>query len=138
MKALPVRRKMQNVMEPFLVDNHSNLYELYSAGASVMRPGLETTIPTGLAGNGNAVAMIVGRLPTKENGNMEVRQSFVGCEGDINFMVTNRSGQDSEVKEGTPLSLVAFLVCDNGEYELVDVLDETERGSSGYGSTGVN
>lgn len=60
----------------------------------------------------------------------------VGYTGGIKVKLYNHSGYDYEVKKGDKISQLVILPILTPELELVDSLDETERGDGGFGSTG--
>lgn len=60
----------------------------------------------------------------------------VGYTGSIVVKLYNHSGYDYKVNEGDKISQLVILPVLTLDVELVDKLDETERGNSGFGSTG--
>jgi dUTP pyrophosphatase len=61
----------------------------------------------------------------------------VGYTGSIVVKLYNHSGTDYKVNAGDKITqLVILPLADVGELELVDSLDETERGNGGFGSSG--
>ena len=62
----------------------------------------------------------------------------VGYTGSIVVKLYNNSGKDYKVEAGDKISqLVILPLVDVGELEIVDSLADTERGTNGFGSTGV-
>ena len=57
--------------------------------------------------------------------------------GEIGVVLINLSQQDFVVNDGERIAQLVIARCEQGELLSVDVLDETERGSGGYGHTGV-
>ena len=57
--------------------------------------------------------------------------------GEIGVVLINLSQQDFVVNDGERIAQLVIARCEQGELVSVDVLDETERGSGGYGHTGV-
>ena len=60
----------------------------------------------------------------------------VGYTGSICVKLYNHSDTDYEVKQGDKISQLVVMPILMPELELVDRLDETERGSNGFGSSG--
>lgn len=60
----------------------------------------------------------------------------VGYTGSIKVKLYNNSGYDYTVNKGDKISQLVILPILTPELELVDSLEETERGSNGFGSTG--
>lgn len=60
----------------------------------------------------------------------------VGYTGSIVVKLYNHSGYDYEVKEGDKISQLVIVPILTPELELVNSLDDTERGNGGFGSTG--
>lgn len=60
----------------------------------------------------------------------------VGYTGSIRVKLYNNSDVDYEVKAGDKISQLVILPICTPTLELVDSLDETERGTGGFGSSG--
>ena len=60
----------------------------------------------------------------------------VGYTGSIVVKLYNNSGFDYKVKAGDKISQLAILPILTPSLELVDTLDDTERGDNGFGSSG--
>lgn len=60
----------------------------------------------------------------------------VGYTGSIKVKLYNHSGYDYEVKKGDKISQLVIMPILTPKLELVDSLEETERGDGGFGSTG--
>ena len=60
----------------------------------------------------------------------------VGYTGSIKVKLYNHSGRDYIVKAGDKISQLVILPIWTPLLELVDELDDTERGDGGFGSTG--
>ena len=59
-----------------------------------------------------------------------------GYTGSICVKLYNHSGYDYKVHEGDKISQLVILPILTPDLELVDELEETERGNGGFGSTG--
>lgn len=60
----------------------------------------------------------------------------VGYTGSIAVKLYNHSGMDYTVRRGDKISQLVVVKIDTPELVLVDKLADTERGNSGFGSTG--
>ena len=60
----------------------------------------------------------------------------VGYTGSIRVKLYNHSGEGYQVNKGDKISQLVILPILTPDLELVDELDETERGTGGFGSTG--
>lgn len=56
--------------------------------------------------------------------------------GPIKVCLFNHGGSKYEVKKGDKIAQLVILPCVIAPLELVDSLDETDRGENGFGSTG--
>ena len=57
--------------------------------------------------------------------------------GDIGVVLINLSQEDFVVEDGERIAQLVIARHEQAEFELVEVLDETERGEGGYGHTGT-
>ena len=57
--------------------------------------------------------------------------------GEIGVILINLSQEDFVVEDGERIAQMVIARHDQGDFVLVEELDETERGSGGYGHTGV-
>lgn len=60
----------------------------------------------------------------------------VGYTGSIRVKLYNHNGYDYAVRPGDKISQLVILPILTPELELVDVLEDTERGNNGFGSSG--
>ena len=56
---------------------------------------------------------------------------------EIGVVLVNLSDKDFVVNDGERIAQLVIARYEQAELQLVDVLDETERGAGGYGHTGV-
>ena len=56
--------------------------------------------------------------------------------GEINVILINLSNEVQTIKNGDRVAQMVIAKYEIGEWNLVDTLDETTRGSGGFGSTG--
>lgn len=56
--------------------------------------------------------------------------------GAIRICLFNHGGSKYEVKKGDKIAQLVIVKCEHPTLELVDSLEETDRGDNGFGSTG--
>ncbi|MBQ7970764.1 MAG: dUTP diphosphatase, partial [Clostridia bacterium] len=56
--------------------------------------------------------------------------------GEVMVALYNQSAEPQTVLKGERIAQMVFLPCPQATFEPCDSLDETERGSGGFGSTG--
>ena len=57
--------------------------------------------------------------------------------GEVGVLLINLSQEDFVVNDGERIAQMIIARHEQGAFEVVEVLDETERGEGGYGHTGV-
>ena len=57
--------------------------------------------------------------------------------GEVMVLLINLSNEDFVVNDGERIAQMILARHEQGEFQLVEQLDETERGEGGYGHTGV-
>lgn len=57
--------------------------------------------------------------------------------GEVMVLLVNFSTEDFVINDGERIAQMVIARCEQGQWEPVDVLDTTERGTGGYGHTGV-
>ncbi len=57
--------------------------------------------------------------------------------GEIGVLLINLSTEDFVITTGERIAQMVVARHEQGEFEVVDELDDTERGTGGYGHTGV-
>lgn len=60
-----------------------------------------------------------------------------GYRGEIGIILINLSDKEFTVENGDRIAQLVFAKCERVSFEETDTLDETERGSGGFGHTGV-
>lgn len=104
---------------------------LYAGEAVVIDTGVHVQIPTGF----------VGMLKSKSG--LNVKHDIVGegvidsgYTGSIRVKLYNHGSESYMIEVGDKISQLVILPIITPELELVTVLEETERGCNGFGSTG--
>ena len=114
--------------------------DLYAVSEWTLEPGETVAIPTGIA---------IG-LPAGYGALVEDRSGMAlrglttlagvidpGYRGEIKVVLTNLSSLAHTIFRGDRVAQLRIVQKIDAEFELVDVLDETPRSTSGFGSTGV-
>jgi dUTP pyrophosphatase len=57
--------------------------------------------------------------------------------GEIKVILINLGDKDFVINSGDRIAQMVFIKHEQADFELVEVLDETERGTGGFGHTGV-
>ena len=104
---------------------------VYAHDAEIFDTGVHIEIPAGY----------VGFLKSKSGLNVKhgiTSEGVIdaGYTGSIVVKLYNHSGYSYLVKKGDKISQLVILPIETPELELVDELQETERGENGFGSTG--
>ena len=58
--------------------------------------------------------------------------------GEVGVILINLSHEDVEIQDGERIAQLVFCKIEQVEFVQVEVLSDSERGSGGFGSTGVN
>ncbi len=108
-------------------------------------PGERSLIPTGLSispESTDVVAVIAGRsgLGVKKGVSLANGIGVIDSDyrGEIQVCLINRGSEPFEVRRGDRIAQMMFLPVLAAAFLPVDSLDETSRGTGGFGSTGVN
>ena len=114
-------------------------------GEVIIQPGERAMIPTGIAismGRDDMVAVMAGRSGlgakygiTLANGIGVIDSDY---RGEIRATLINNGNEPFKVSDGDRVAQLMFMPVCQADFLTVDELDETERGTGGFGSTGVN
>ena len=109
-----------------------------------LAPGERALIPTGLAispESAGFVAVIAARsgLGVKKGISLSNGIGVIDSDyrGEISVGLINHGQDPFEVRRGDRIAQMMFLPVETAEFIVTDTLDETERGSGGFGHTGV-
>ena len=114
-------------------------YDLYSREDGVIFPnsralfdtGVHMAIPAGYEGHIRPRSGMMVKKGCITDGTID--SGYVGSIGVILF---NLSGKLVEIKRGDRIAQIVIEPIIDSEMEVVESLDETERGADGFGSTG--
>lgn len=115
-------------------------YDLYSREDAVIYQNASGTFDTGV--HMEIPAGYVGFLKSKSGLNVKsgIQSEGVidaGYTGSICVKLYNHGAKAVEIKKGQKISQIVLLPIITPELELVDGLEDTERGNGGFGSTGA-
>jgi dUTP pyrophosphatase len=133
----------ENGKLPTKADSGSVGYDLYAAEAVVIPAHKWKLVSTGLSWQpeSNNVEMQIRPRSglaykygiTVLNAPGSIDASF---RGNVGVLLMNNSDKDYEVAIGDRIAQAVFRKTDDFELRVVDCLNETERGSGGFGSSG--
>ena len=114
-------------------------------GEIIIQPGERAMIPTGIAistGRDDVVAIMAGRSGlgakhgiTLANGIGVIDSDY---RGELRATLINNGNEPFKVSDGDRITQLMFMPVYQAAFLPVDELDETDRGTGGFGSTGVN
>lgn len=115
-------------------------YDLYARESAflpmydsqVFDTGVHVEIPKGYVG------MIKSKSGLNVNNNI-TSEGVIDCgyTGSIRVKLYNNGNQNIHIQKGQKISQLVIMPIITPELELVDKLEETERGTGGFGSTGA-
>lgn len=108
----------------------------------ILQPGERSVIPTGFA-----LSVPVGyEAQIRARSGLASRHGIcmangIGTidsdyRGEVGVIVINLGQEPFTIEPGMRIAQMAVVACEQASWDEVDELDETERGSGGYGSTG--
>ena len=106
-------------------------YGTASAGREVINTGTHVQIPEGYVGLVKSKSGLMTKHGITTDGTIDAHYT-----GPIRVCLINHSSSDYKVKAGDKIAQLVIVPCLLPELELVDHLEETDRGDGGFGSTG--
>ena len=116
-------------------------YDLYSTDEVVIPPTHRALIGTGVA-----IVLppdVYGRVAPRSGlavkHGIQVGAGVVDPDytGEVKVVLFNHGDKDFEVKRGERIAQLVLERCETPDVEEIGVLEETERGTGGFGSTGA-
>ena len=98
----------------------------------VVETGVHVEIPRGFVGLLTSKSGLMSKHGITCRGTIDS-----GYTGSIKAVMFNHSDKAYKVEKGSKVTQLVILPIVTPEIELVDLLEETERGSGGFGSTGA-
>ena len=114
-------------------------YDLYSPVDCIIYGGDSAVIDTGV--HIEIPAGYVGFLKSKSGLNVNhglTGEGVIdaGYTGSIKVKLYNHSDEPYSIERGDKITQLVILPCEYVQFDLVDDLEDSERGSDGFGSTG--
>lgn len=95
--------------------------------------GVHVAIPEGFCGRITSKSGIMRNLGVTSEGLIDA-----SYRGPINAVLFNHTDKMVIFERGQKITQLVIQPCETPELAIVDELDETDRGSNGFGSTGAN
>jgi dUTP pyrophosphatase len=139
---LCVKRLTPDAIVPTRGSAHAVGYDLYSTDEVVVPPthraligtGIATILPVGVYGR------VAPRSGLAVKCGIQVGAGVIDPDytGEVKVVLFNHGDKDFEVKKGDRVAQLILERCETPEVEEVGTVESTERGSKGFGSTGVS
>ena len=139
--SLGVKKLCYDATLPTRGSDHSVGYDLYSsedamvpnqAGRAIVGTGITVVLPPGVYGR---VAPRSG-LAAKHCINVGAGVIDPDYTGEIKVILFNHGLKDFEIKKGDRIAQLILERCETPPIEEISIVEDTERGSGGFGSTG--
>ncbi len=139
--SLGVKKLCYDAIVPTRGSDRSVGYDLYSsedamvpsqAGRAIVRTGITVVLPPGVYGR---VAPRSG-LAAKHCINVGAGVIDPDYTGEIKVILFNHGLKDFEIKKGDRIAQLILERCETPPIEEISIVEDTERGSGGFGSTG--
>lgn len=116
-------------------------YDLRSTTNWMLEPGEQYGIPTGWAWEipTNYVGLVRPRSGLAANRRIDVRAGVVDSShrGEVMAVLVNEGSEPFLIQYGDRIAQMVVVPCMMGPVDIVSQLDDSERGSDGFNSTGV-
>lgn len=115
--------------------------DLYSVEDIVIQPGERRSVPTGIAIAlpDGYVSLVWDKSGVSHKFGMKTLGGVLdsGYRGEYLIGLVNLGQEPFEIKKGQKVAQLLIQKVEHPEIEVVDELDETSRGTGGFGSTGL-
>lgn len=109
---------------------------IYPGDTVIIKTGLSVVIPDGYCG------LVQGRSGLSVNDNYHVKTGIIDSDyrGEIGVIMSNpcTSHMPLHIAKGDRIAQILFIAVSQVDFIECHSLDDTERGSGGFGSTGIN
>ena len=108
--------------------------EIAPGGTALIRTGIAIAVPQGYVGlvyARSGLATKQGLAPANKVGVIDA-----DYRGEVMVFLHNHGGHPQTVEDGERIAQLVITPCLTAQFQTVDGLDETQRGSGGFGSTG--
>ena len=141
-EAPKVKRLHPNAMLPTRAHDQDAGWDLHALEHDRIQPGETRMIRTGIA-----IAVPVGQVgDVRSRSSLASRNITVanspgtidpGYTGEVKVLLSNRTAKRFTINPGDRIAQLVFTYTNTQPLELVDELEDSERGEGGFGSTGT-
>lgn len=114
---------------------------LYHNNTSTLSANTKTKVHTGIhnisSEDKNVIFHVLGNNPSESNDYVETVGQFVGLNQPVSVNKINHFHIEKAFKKDDECGKMVALKCFTGGFEIAEKLDDTVRGTNGYGSTGL-
>lgn len=140
--SLGIKKLCFDAIIPTRGSDRSVGYDLYSvadtivpcqAGNTLVATGLAITLPPGCYGR------VAPRSGLAVKHCIQVGAGVIDPDytGEVKVVLFNHGDKDFEVKKGDRIAQLVLERCETPPIEEINIVEDTERGSGGFGSTGI-
>ena len=140
--SLGIKKLCFDAIIPTRGSDRSVGYDLYSvadttvpcqAGNALVATGLAITLPPGCYGR------VAPRSGLAVKHCIQVGAGVIDPDytGEVKVVLFNHGDKDFEVKKGDRIAQLVLERCETPPIEEINIVEDTERGSGGFGSTGI-
>jgi len=141
MTELCVKRLVQDATLPTRGSSGAVGYDLYSVDEVVVSPSQRALVGTGVAVilPMNVYGRVAPRSGLAVKHGIQVGAGVVDPDyrGEIKVVLFNQGDKHFEIKKGDRIAQLVLERCETPDVREIESLDETDRGSGGFGSTGA-
>ncbi len=138
---LGVKRVVAGVKLPSYANPGDAGFDLYSAEEVVLRPGQRHPIRSGIqmAIPSGYVGLIWDKSGRAAKDGLKMMGGVIdsGYRGEILILMQNLGDKDVKIEKNHKVAQMLIQPVHNVEFEEVGSLDETQRGTGGFGSSGL-
>jgi len=137
-----IKRISPDAIIPTKATPGSNGYDLFSVEQKSILPGGRIAVSTGISAElpEDYVALVCSRSGMAiKNGVAVINAPGVidaDYRGEWKVLLVNHGESVMEIQNGQKVAQVLFVKTENAEFDIVDELNDSVRGSGGFGSTG--
>ena len=141
-EAPKVKRVHPNATLPTRAHEHDAGWDLHALEHDRLQPGETRMIRTGIA-----IAVPVGQVgDVRSRSGLASRNITVtnspgtidpGYRGEVKVLLSNRTRRRFTINPGDRIAQLVFTYTNTQPLQVVDELDQTDRGEAGFGSTGI-
>jgi dUTP pyrophosphatase len=141
MTELCVKRLVQDATLPTRGSSGAVGYDLYSIDEVVVSPSQRALVGTGVVVilPMNVYGRVAPRSGLAVKHGIQVGAGVVDPDyrGEIKVVIFNQGDRDFVIKKGDRIAQLVLERCETPDVREIESLDETDRGSGGFGSTGA-